>query len=167
MHSGCEVEKTSIHKRNKVYQKAFTLIELLVVISIIALLLSVILPSLRKAKEAAQAVVCASNLRQWNLLVGFFLEENNQTFPDSDWNDDGIHDIHGQWWIQPLKQYMDADTDILICQKARLNPGPGYTGVAPMNFILKRAMTAGAVEINFLRRLRMNGRMQVILRMPG
>lgn len=118
----------TVHNRTWTCKQAFTLIELLVVIAIIALLLSVLLPSLRKAKEGAQAVVCASNLRQWNLLVGFFLNDHEGLFPDSDWNDDGTGDIHGQWWIQPLKQYMEDDIDILLCQKARLNPGPGYAG---------------------------------------
>lgn len=102
--------------------KAFTLIELLVVIAIIALLLSVLLPSLRKAKESAQAVVCTSNLKQWNMIAGFFLSDNGGVFPDADWNDDGKTDPHGQWWIQPFKQYNQDELDILLCQKARLHP---------------------------------------------
>lgn len=44
-------------------QDAFTLIELLVVIAIIALLLAVVTPSLKKAKEAAKSVVCRNNLK--------------------------------------------------------------------------------------------------------
>lgn len=116
--------------RNRQIQKGFTLIELLVVIAIITLLLSILLPGLRKAKESAQAVVCGSSLRQWNLLVGFFLNDNEQTFPNCDWNDDNpaTPDIHGQWWIQPFKQYLDQDTDILLCAQARVNPGEGYAG---------------------------------------
>jgi prepilin-type N-terminal cleavage/methylation domain-containing protein/prepilin-type processing-associated H-X9-DG protein len=47
--------------------QGFTLIELLVVISIIALLVSIILPALARAREQSRAIVCASNLRQVGL----------------------------------------------------------------------------------------------------
>jgi len=61
-------------------RKAFTLIELLVVISVIALLLSILMPSLQKAKERAKAVVCMQNLKQWGYIIGVYTEEHNGSF---------------------------------------------------------------------------------------
>ncbi len=62
-------------------QKAFTLVELLVVIGIIALLISILLPSLIKARESAMRVKCASNLRQLRLLWNIYAQNNKGVFP--------------------------------------------------------------------------------------
>lgn len=102
--------------------QGFTLIELLVVIAIVAVLLAILMPGLRKAKETSQTIACQSNLKQWNLLVGFFLTDNKGIFPDADYHNDGTgNDVHGQWWIQPLKPY-NENPDILVCGKAKVHP---------------------------------------------
>jgi len=62
-------------------KKGFTLIELLVVIAIIAILASIIMPALGKAREAARRAVCISNLHNIGLLVLMYANDYNQALP--------------------------------------------------------------------------------------
>jgi len=62
-------------------KSAFTLIEILVVIAIIALLLSVLMPALAKARERAHATVCLSNLRQIGLAAMLYAESHDELVP--------------------------------------------------------------------------------------
>ena len=92
---------------------AFTLIELLVVISIIALLLSVLLPSLGKAKEAARDIVCRSNLKQWGVVWQIYTSDCKGKFPTSLESGNRRGD-----WIVPLRDEWDTFGDSVRCPSA-------------------------------------------------
>lgn len=61
--------------------RAFTLIELLVVVSIIALLISILLPSLKKARDQAKDTVCRSTMHQLGLANGYYAQDNGDYLP--------------------------------------------------------------------------------------
>ncbi|HOK95637.1 MAG TPA: prepilin-type N-terminal cleavage/methylation domain-containing protein [Anaerohalosphaeraceae bacterium] len=96
---------------------AFTLIELLVVIAIIALLLAIILPGLRAAKELASGVVCQNNLKQLNLAWTSYYNDNNSLLVGGSNYYSGTRATPYRWVEPPLLK----DTD-----------NPEFVGIAPM-----------------------------------
>ena len=94
-------------------KKGFTLIELLVVISIIALLVSILMPALSKAREQARKTVCASNLRSNALALRIYSEQNNDKLPTQ--SPTGWWPWDLSYWTSDIILKNGAEPEIFYC----------------------------------------------------
>ena len=97
-------------------RRGFTLIELLVVISIIALLMSILMPALGKAKKTAQAAICLSNLHQWGFIWKFYTDDHKGYFPDRDGMNDWPMVIWEYHWKSEAPKTL---REMLLCPAAK------------------------------------------------
>ena len=70
-------------------QPGFTIIELLVTISIVAILMSIMMPGFRAARESANRIQCSSNLRQIGLAIYLYAFQNGEHLPETIFDNDG------------------------------------------------------------------------------
>ncbi len=130
----CVRNNITLYNKNSTKPKGFTLIELVVVISTIALLAAILIPTLRKSKQHANAVLCSSNIKQ--LLFGFSSYENeNHTFPhgfdntSTDLPAGGYPgnlaiDRRGWWWFNFIEESysrMDDKRTVVRCPSKRIS----------------------------------------------
>jgi prepilin-type N-terminal cleavage/methylation domain-containing protein/prepilin-type processing-associated H-X9-DG protein len=105
----------------------FSLVELLVVIAIIALLLSILTPSLMRAKSIAVRIRCSYNLRQIHLAMNLYTNANDNAYPCAQ---DPLPTGHWLWmgrgWRSFIRPYLDDNIDpnnpsVLFCPQDRVS----------------------------------------------
>lgn len=118
----------------------FTLVELLVVIGIIAVLIGILLPALSKARDSANTVKCASNLRGIGQAIAQYVSDNNGAFPPSNFYtglaiSNGVSsstpiDGYTHWSALINGTYWQPATDYLI-NGSKGNPSASAPQLAP------------------------------------
>jgi len=109
---GANVRKAD-RLRSKPARRAFTLIELLAVVLIIGVLISLLLPAVQSAREAARRAQCSSHLTQWIMAVHHY-EAAHQVYPPGTVNPTGpiLNQLKGyhHGWIEQLLPYVESES---------------------------------------------------------
>ncbi len=96
-------------------KRGFTLIEVLVVVSIIAMLIAILLPSLQRAREQTRSIVCAARIRQLGIGMNFYLQQHF-VYPAHQWiifNESGV-EVKRIRWFQEMAKYLSG-FDVQSC----------------------------------------------------
>ncbi len=113
---------------------AFTLVELLIVIAILAILASLLLPSLGRAKAKARSAQCVSNLRQWGLTYRQYADDNKEFLPRRGQGVQPLAEIdRPDDWFNALPSYLNLQPyQQLFATHQKFQPGADSVFICPV-----------------------------------
>ena len=101
-------------------RRAFTLIELLVVVAIIALLISILLPSLSRARELSKRLVCQANMKGLGTSFKIYANENIEQWPVPPFDESAINET-GIEYIDQIGEDGDLDREEMSCTEGDMS----------------------------------------------
>ena len=96
-------------------QKAFSLVELLVVFSVLAILLSLLQPTMVKILQSADTLSCAQNLHQYYNAIYLYIDDNDETFIPYAWGSTVPAHLDKLMWFEQLAPYHDQHDKVRVC----------------------------------------------------
>jgi prepilin-type N-terminal cleavage/methylation domain-containing protein/prepilin-type processing-associated H-X9-DG protein len=113
------------------HRRGFTLIELLVVIAVIAILAAILFPVFAQAREKARAAACLSNLKQFAHATLMYIQDYDETFPQSVYSQDGPILLpgtrHRVFTVYDATLPYVKNIDVMVCPSHR--PGIDFNAI--------------------------------------
>jgi len=114
--------------RSTARQSAFTVPEMLAVVAVCAIIISMLLPNLMRARKHAQTTICLANVRQLTVAWRTYASEHRGKFAESWQANGGFATGVGTHWYVALRPYYGKDKSVLACAAANLRKTPAGSG---------------------------------------